>query len=61
MNPYKEIIEKILLEVDDDIRELMMKESNQLDRENKPYKGYDFLQDPVNTILRWQELRDRNK
>ena len=57
MNLYKEIIEKILSEVDPDIRELMLKEEV---RQQAVYKGYDMLPDPANTILQWQSLRNKN-
>lgn len=53
MSLYQETIEKILNEVDTDIREQMLK------IEPNNYKAYELLQDPANTILGWQALRDR--
>ena len=52
---YSEIIRKLLDEVDLEIKEVMLKEGDD------GYFGYDLLPDPTNTILRWQELRDRRK
>lgn len=67
----KEIIEKLLEEVDSDIRELMLAESETI-RMLPPttykitistlgeyYKRWELLKDPANTILNWQAMRDR--
>jgi hypothetical protein len=62
MTKYDEIIEKILEEVDVDIRESMLKDSKQQKLHSfKNYKVYHLLPDPANTILGWQALRDRKK
>lgn len=50
----KMIIDKILKEVDPDIRELMLMEHN-------GYAHWQLLVDPCNTILNWQFMRDRKK
>lgn len=59
MSLYQEIIEKILQEVDPDIRELMLKESKACGEKDRLYKGYELLSDAGNVILNWQALRDR--
>lgn len=56
----KEIIEKLLQEVDEDIRVLMLKESEQGKYPSSFYKNYELLADPANTILLWQAMRDRH-
>jgi len=53
MKLHNEIVEKLLQEVDEDIRELMLKPNR-----NTEYKGYHLLPDPTNTILSWQYMRD---
>ena len=53
MSIYKDIIEKILSEVDPDIREAMLKTDGQ-------YKAYDMLPDPANAIINWQLMRNKN-
>ncbi len=49
----KELIEKLLEEVDPDIREIMLRVSNE------GYEYWTTLKDAPNTILQWQSLRDR--
>lgn len=56
---YSETIEKILEEVDIDIKEQMLKTEKYSD--GSIYKTYQLLHDPANTILGWQALRDRKK
>ena len=56
ITPYTEAIEKILDEVDVDIKNAMMKWD---EKENLP--TWQFFTDPANTILGWQFLRDRKK
>jgi hypothetical protein len=53
-NPYREIIEKILDEVDVDIKNAMMKWD-----EKESFPAWCMLVDPANAILQWQALRDR--
>lgn len=71
MSLYQETIEKILNEVDADIREQMLKIeprttvylNNDMTGKRQEttynYRAYELLQDPANTILGWQALRDR--
>ena len=61
----KDVIEKLLNEVDPDIKDFMMTEQP-VDRSLYPnatrgYYAYELLTDPFNAILRWQEMRDRNR
>lgn len=56
---YEQIIEKILDEVDEDIKEQMLKTYHSSD--GLIFPTYYLLQDPANTILGWQALRDRKK
>lgn len=55
----KQIIEKILLECDADIRDVMLERSEQkknlMDAEF--YQNYELLNDPVKTLIEWQQLR----
>jgi hypothetical protein len=51
---YFSIIEKLLNEVDDDIKEIFLKEEY-------VYKGYQLIDNPCLVILQWQGLRDKNK
>ena len=62
LNQMKDIINKLLTEVDSDIADTMLRETKDvfMDKETI-YKGYQLLPDPTNTILMWQELRDRRK
>ena len=52
MSLYSSMLEKILSEVDPDIRETMLSSDGR-------YKAYEMLPDPANTILAWQAMRDR--
>lgn len=65
MSLSQEIIEKILQEVDPDIREIMMREEKEryplFGRDSATYKGYQLLPDPANTILGWQAMRTAKK
>jgi len=54
-NSYRNLIMKILDEVDPDIK-IEMRMLGQWGDE-----AWTLLPDPANTILRWQELRDRKK
>lgn len=54
MSLYSELIEKILSEVDEDIRESMLKKDGR-------NKAYEMIPDPANTILAWQNMRDKKK
>lgn len=56
-NMFKDMVEKLLEEVDPDISELMLSQ----EREGCEEKNWQMLADPVQTILRWQELRDRKR
>lgn len=47
------VIEKLLDEVDPDIKEAM------LTKGFNGFSNWELLVDPTNTILLWQELRDR--
>jgi hypothetical protein len=47
-----DLIEKLLNEVDPDIKEEMMKESSSGD------KVWEWLQNPALTIIEWQRLRN---
>lgn len=52
--PLQVIMKKLLDEVDEDIKDLMMRE----------YAGdlyYQYLPDPTGTVLRWQELRNHER
>lgn len=67
-NSYQKTIEKILEDVDLEIRECMLEDTGQLipifDGDETPrrnYKAYELLPDPANTILMWQDLKDRKK
>lgn len=52
----EQTIKKIGKEVDEDIFKWMM-----ADNHNEPeLKNWELLADPVLTMLRWQELRDRH-
>lgn len=62
----REIIEKLLDEVDADIKELMLAdevipEGSLRSTFIETLKNYQLLPDPTGTILMWQELRDRKK
>lgn len=61
MKLYQEIIEKLLEEVDSDIKEIMMKKEPIGGSEEYFYKGYQLLPDPANTILGWQAIRGKKK
>lgn len=70
MKTYSAIIEKILEEVDADIREQMLADSGQtvltygIEGDTTPkryYKMYELLHSPIQDILGWQALRDRKK
>ncbi len=47
------VIEKLLEEVDPDIKEAMLAKGF------NGFSNWELLVDPTNTILLWQELRDR--
>mgnify|MGYP001602315981 CR=1 FL=1 len=51
----KELIEKLLEEVDADIKLAMVKENE------RGEKAWEWLQNPILTILEWQKLRDRRE
>jgi hypothetical protein len=53
---YAKIIEKVLEDVDPDIREVMLKY-----QEGTNYQGFELLPDPLTAILKWQELRNFRK
>lgn len=55
----KALIEKLLSEVDEDIKDAM----SQIEPHNQKfgYRNWEVLRDPANTILNWQLLRDRRK
>ncbi len=53
----KDLVEKLLDEVDSDMKEVMMAD----EREGMDGKNWQMLVDPMMTILKWQELRDKNK
>ena len=55
-NMLRDVITKILSEVDHDIGDVMLQHPEGVDSE---YEHWQLLQDPVQTILKWQELRDR--
>ncbi len=55
MGRYRELLIKMLEEVDLDIREAI------LEKDQDGFDGIDNLHDPHLTILHWQELRDRKK
>ena len=64
----KELLEKILEEVDPEIKEFMLSDSNvpilpsSITGVVEGYvKRWEFLTSPVMEILMWQELRDRRK
>lgn len=60
----KEILERVLLEVDSDIREFMLAESKtgrNLTENVMRYANWELLPDPTMIALKWQELRDRHK
>lgn len=52
----KEVISKLLREVDPDIRECMLI----WDEKDQNY-NWEFFTDPGNFILNWQAMRDREK
>lgn len=54
MTPFTEIMDKILAEVDNDIREAFMKSDG-----HGP--AYGFMHDPANVALAWQSMRDRKR
>lgn len=54
----KEILDAILSECDDDIKEIMLKEQTV---GGDTYQQWSLLRDPANTILLWQAMRDRNR
>lgn len=54
MSLYSELIEKILNEVDEDIKEAMLKKDGR-------NRAFEMIPDPANTILAWQNMRDRKK
>lgn len=67
MSLYKEIHEKLLDEVDEDIRDIMTKpETTYYDfpeckKIANVYQGFELIDNPAETILLWQSLRDRKK
>lgn len=62
----KEIVEKLLKEVDQDIKDIMLQKSSVI--KDKKYEGgfvhysyylnYELLPDPANAIIGWQYMRD---
>lgn len=52
MSLYSDIFNKILDEVDPDIKETMLATDGK-------YKAFEMLADPANTVLAWQAMRDR--
>lgn len=52
----KEVVEKLLEEVDPDIKELMLTKQKV---GNNEYFTYELQPDPAMVILNWQALRDR--
>lgn len=54
-----EILQMILKEVDEDIKEAFNKYITE--GYNKGYKQWELLQDAPLVALKWQELRDRKK
>lgn len=58
----KDVIEKLLEEVDRDIKEVMMKdskiESYPTEGDKRFYKNWEMIEHPVSTILEWQFLRN---
>lgn len=63
----KPIIEKILEDVDSDIRHLMLRDSDMIrlglptDTGPEYFYNWELIPHPLETILMWQELRDRKK
>ncbi|MBL0320511.1 MAG: hypothetical protein IPP74_14645 [Alphaproteobacteria bacterium] len=53
----KDIIEKLLEEVDADIKELMLSVDENIGGQD--YFKWQLLSDPINAIINWQALRDR--
>jgi hypothetical protein len=53
MGIYQDIIEKILQEVDEDIKTAMLKSDGK-------YKAYEMIPDPANAIINWQIMRNKN-
>ena len=51
----KELINKLLEEVDIDIKSAMIEENE------RGEKAWEWLQNPALTILEWQKLRDRKE
>lgn len=51
-----EILEKILADCDEDIRQFVMTDSNQMNGE-KPYKNWELMYQPNMCIILWQMLR----
>lgn len=57
----EELIQVLLDEVDPEIQGYMLSDSDTWQSPNGYYKMWESLPDPTQTILRWQELRDRKK
>jgi len=53
MQNLRDLIYKLLDEVDNDLKITMKR------KDSKGYEMWQLLQDPTGTILSWQELRDR--
>lgn len=54
----KEIMERLLREVDGDLRTLMLEDSSTPSFTGGPmYKAWELLPDPVGTITAWQIMR----
>ena len=53
------IIEKLLEEVDPDIKEIMLCDSNVYSEAGRWYKYWELVGSPLLIVLEWQALRDR--
>ena len=53
------IIEKLLEEVDPDIKEIMLCDSNVYSANGVWYKYWELVGSPLLIVLEWQALRDR--
>lgn len=62
MNYLKEMIEKLLGEVDADIREAMMTDSNNPTHVGgRMYKMWELVESPMLVIIQWQLMREMKK
>lgn len=59
--PLREIILKVLEEVDEDIKEYMLDVCDHDSWVGKDYERWEYSYSPVLEILEWQKLRDRKK